>query len=67
MAFISSNEFKVVLILSVYGAVGKGNIKTSGIPIVFNCNSTLSKGNLHISGNGYSSIMLAYRAEEYNL
>jgi hypothetical protein len=59
MAFISSKEFSVVLIFSAYGAVGKGKMKTSGIPIDFNCSNTLSKGNLHISGKGYYSIMLA--------
>ncbi len=67
IALIYDKVFKEAFILSFSGIVGKGKVKTSGIPIVFNCKRTDSKGNLHIYGKGYSSIIFAYNAEEYSL
>ena len=65
IALISHKVFKEAFIFATYGIVGKGNANTSGIPIVFNCRRTDYRGNLHIYGKGYSSIIFAYNAEEY--
>jgi hypothetical protein len=49
------------------GGVGKGKAKILLKPIALTSSATLYNGSLDISGSGYSSIMLAYRAAEYNL
>ena len=64
IALIYNKVFKDASILSFYGIVGNGKVKTSGMPIVFNCKRTDSKGNLQIYGKGYSSIIFAYNADE---
>jgi hypothetical protein len=48
IALIYKSDFRVWSIFWLSGAVGKGNIKTSGIPMVLSCSSTLSKGSLDI-------------------
>ena len=42
IALIYDRVFKEAFILSFSGIVGKGKVKTSGIPIVFNCKLLLT-------------------------
>ena len=49
------------------GGVGNGNAKILLYPIDLISKTTLYNGNRQISGSGCSSIILAYKAEEYNL
>jgi hypothetical protein len=55
---------RVLVVFYISGAVGKAKSNTFVTPIDFNWSKTLSKGSLLIYGKGYSSMILAYSAEE---